>query len=254
MAVISRPPLSNFVITGLISVSSSTRSPITMASPCIGANATHPPSASAGLIATPSSVTCKSERGSPYRWTSPETAAVLPSAASTFFQSMSAALASGGKAITARRVKSIRFRFIVLSLVAPKRRLIPSNNAQQPKQHPGSARSRQHRQHADVEAEDGGRSRNGQDQRGNIDAGQNRHVERQPERSHRPGLPKHGVQREPDRQIEDHADDGGGNGGQRAGKSLVAAQGLDERRAQKDPEEAGREGDPRRQQPAKGSG
>ena len=53
------------VITGLISVSSSTRSPMTMAPPCIGLNATHPPSASAGLMVTPSSVTFRSVRGKP---------------------------------------------------------------------------------------------------------------------------------------------------------------------------------------------
>ena len=65
IAVISSPLSINLVMTGVISVSSSTRSPITMASPCIGAKATQPPSASAGLMAMPSSVTCRSDRGRP---------------------------------------------------------------------------------------------------------------------------------------------------------------------------------------------
>ena len=38
---------------------------MTMAPPCIGLNATQPPSASAGLMVTPSSVTVRSVRGKP---------------------------------------------------------------------------------------------------------------------------------------------------------------------------------------------
>ena len=56
-----------FVITGLISVSSNTRSPITMASLPMGLKATHPPSANPGLTVTPSSATVRSLRGKPYR-------------------------------------------------------------------------------------------------------------------------------------------------------------------------------------------
>jgi hypothetical protein len=48
-AVISIPFWMSFVMTGAISVCSSTRSPIAMACPCMGLNATQPPSASAGL-------------------------------------------------------------------------------------------------------------------------------------------------------------------------------------------------------------
>jgi hypothetical protein len=44
---------------------SSTRSPITMASPCIGMNAIQPPSANVGLMVTPSSATVRSLRGNP---------------------------------------------------------------------------------------------------------------------------------------------------------------------------------------------
>jgi hypothetical protein len=58
-------PSISFVMTGLISVSSSTRSPITMGPSCIGLNAIQPPSASDGLIVTPSSVTVRSLRGKP---------------------------------------------------------------------------------------------------------------------------------------------------------------------------------------------
>src|SRR5437879_3922961 len=93
MAVMSSPLSRSLVMTGVISVSSRTRSPITIAWPCIGAKATQPPSARAGLIWIPSSVTCRSDRGRPYRWTSPLTVAVFPSATSTFFQSMDCAWA-----------------------------------------------------------------------------------------------------------------------------------------------------------------
>src|SRR5258708_2188735 len=80
-------------MTGLISVSSSMRSLITMVRPCIGLNATQPPRANAGLMVTPSSVTVRSVRGKPYRRTSLDTAGFLPSASSTFCQSISCACA-----------------------------------------------------------------------------------------------------------------------------------------------------------------
>src|SRR5713101_5826023 len=118
-------------------------------------------------MATPSSVTC-----SPERWTSPETAAVLPSAASTFFQSISAALASPGKAIAAASIKSVRFRFIVSLLYLPQSfDQCPSNDPHEPQHNSGRAGAGQHGQHAQVEAEDRGRGGNGQNKRGNIDAG-----------------------------------------------------------------------------------
>ena len=66
----------------------------------------------------------------------------------------------------------------------------------------------------------------------------------------RPGLAEQRVQREPDREVEDHADHRGGDRRQRAGERLVAAQRLDEGRAEEDPEEARREGHPGREQPA----
>src|SRR5437764_1426407 len=53
-------------------------------------------------MVTPSRVTCRSERGKPYRCTSPETAAVRPSASSTFFQSISCAFAALPKKTTAQ--------------------------------------------------------------------------------------------------------------------------------------------------------
>src|SRR5437764_6152976 len=53
-------------------------------------------------MVTPSRVTCRSERGKPYRCTSPETAAVRPSCSSTFFQSISCAFAALPKKATAQ--------------------------------------------------------------------------------------------------------------------------------------------------------
>ncbi len=43
------------------------------------------------------------------------------------------------------------------------------------------------------------------------------------------------MQREPDRQVEDDADHGRGDGGERAGQPLVGAQLLDERRTGENP-------------------
>src|SRR5215212_10004090 len=63
-ALCSMPPFCNASITGVTSDSSSTRSPIAITwPPPISLNAAHDPSASAGLIATPSSVTARSPRG-----------------------------------------------------------------------------------------------------------------------------------------------------------------------------------------------
>ncbi len=67
-----------------------------MASLAVPLNATHPPSASAGLIATPAAVTLRSPRGKLYLYTSP--GCIFPSrpmAWSTAFQSAAAAPAWG---------------------------------------------------------------------------------------------------------------------------------------------------------------
>ena len=55
------------------------------------------------------------------------------------------------------------------------------------------------------------------------------------------------VQRKPDRQVQDHTDDGRGDAGQRRGQPGVAAQPFHVRRAQEDPQEARHEADPGRQ-------
>ena len=58
-----------------------------------------------------------------------------------------------------------------------------------------------------------------------IDACEDRHVEREAEAPQRANVSaKPGVQREPDRQIEDDADDGRGDAGKRAAERLVVAQ------------------------------
>ena len=54
------------------------------------------------------------------------------------------------------------------------------------------------------------------------------------------------MQREPEAQVQDHADHCGGDAGKRSGKARVCAQALDIGRANEDPEEAGREGRPQR--------
>ena len=63
-------------------------------------------------------------------------------------------------------------------------------------------------------------------------------------------LPEDHMQPEPERKVHDDADDGGGDRAQRRRERLVAAQRLDIGRTEEDPEEAGREGHPQRQQRA----
>src|SRR5678816_3819224 len=74
-------------MTGVISSSVSTRSPIATTPPVTAFIATHPPSANAGLIDTPATVTCRSLRGKLNRCTSPGwTTDGLPTNESTAFQ------------------------------------------------------------------------------------------------------------------------------------------------------------------------
>ena len=62
------------------------------------------------------------------------------------------------------------------------------------------------------------------------------------------------VQREPDREIEDHADHGRRDRRKRAGEAAIAAQLLNERRAGEDPQHRGRERHPRGHHGAENAG
>jgi hypothetical protein len=64
-----------------------------------------------------------------------------------------------------------------------------------------------------------------------------------------PHLFEQHVQPEPQGEIEDDADDGRGDGGERGRQRLVLAQALDVGRAEEDPQEARREGHPGGQRP-----
>ena len=55
-------------------------------------------------------------------------------------------------------------------------------------------------------------------------------------------LAEESVEREPDRQVEDHADHGGRDRGERVREGAAAAQPFDIGSAEEDPEEAGRKG------------
>lgn len=79
-------------------------------------------------------------------------------------------------------------------------------------------------QDAGLEAEDGHDSRSGQHQRGEIDGSRNRPVDRHSGDLDLPYLPEQGVQREPDREVEDDADDRRRDGAQRRRQGAVAAQ------------------------------
>src|SRR6266481_3396449 len=91
-AVISMPPSTSFFITGFTSSCSSTRSPMTIASLPLFWNARYEPSASGGLICTPSTVTVRSLRPMPTRYTPPGISVPdRPIALATASQSLSAA-------------------------------------------------------------------------------------------------------------------------------------------------------------------
>ena len=62
------------------------------------------------------------------------------------------------------------------------------------------------------------------------------------------------MQREPDREIQDDADDRGGDAGERARQRLVVAQALDKGRAEPDPQPTRHEGRPGREEAAQGAG
>src|SRR5579872_52839 len=90
-AVISIPPAISFAMTGLTSSSVSTRSPITIACSPTAEKASQPPSAKPDLMSTPSSVTLRSVRGKPTRYTPPGMRLpFLPSASPTLSQAGSA--------------------------------------------------------------------------------------------------------------------------------------------------------------------
>jgi hypothetical protein len=76
------------------------------------------------------------------------------------------------------------------------------------------------------------------------------HIEGNAIAANRDRLAEPGVEREPDRQVEDDPDDSGGDPGQRTGERLVVAQPFDERRAEADPQKARDKGGPGREQPA----
>jgi cyclic nucleotide-binding protein len=68
--------------------------------------------------------------------------------------------------------------------------------------------------------------------------------------AYRDSLAKHGMNGEPDRQVEHDANYRRRDGEQCAVERPIATQGLDERRPQENPQKAGRESDPGREQSA----
>src|ERR1700730_11837824 len=103
--------------------------------------------------------------------------------------------------------------------------------------------------HPDLEAKDRDDRDQRQHQRPEVDARHDRSVEREREAAHWKGLAKYRVKREPDCQIEDHADDRGGDPREGAVRRLVVSELLDKRRAEPDPQKARDKGGPGRQRP-----
>ena len=85
-------------------------------------------------------------------------------------------------------------------------------------------------------------------------ARQHRHIEGDGSEAQRPHGGEERVQGEPDREVEDDADHRRRDRRQRRAQGAVAAQPLDEGRAEEDPQEARHEGDPGGEQPAEGAG
>ncbi|MET0631870.1 MAG: hypothetical protein ABWY92_13505, partial [Xanthobacteraceae bacterium] len=71
-----------------------------------------------------------------------------------------------------------------------------------------------------------------------VDRARHRKLEGGPQPAHRHQHSEQHVQGKPHREIQDDADHGGGDGTQRRAQCLVGAQGLDEGRAEEDPEKA----------------
>src|SRR5215831_9694980 len=97
------------------------------------------------------------------------------------------------------------------------------------------AARRERGNHADLEPKDRYGRGDGESEGPRIDGEEIRRVKRQRECTHWHGLAKHGVDGEPDGEVQDHADHRRGNGGERGVERLVAAQGLDKRRPEEDP-------------------
>jgi len=113
--------------------------------------------------------------------------------------------------------------------VRSKRRCFSAGNdarldhSHQPQQHAYGARPTQHRQHAMLKRKIAVAAADRQNQPPENRRSIAPACRTTAERSNRRSFPEHGVECEPDRQIEDHADDRGGDRRQRACQPLVAA-------------------------------
>src|SRR5262249_12127629 len=105
----------------------------------------------------------------------------------------------------------------------------------------GAAACHERWNHSDLEAEDRDDGRDRKRERPRIDAAQSWCIEGERKQAYRINLAKHGVDREPDREIEHDTHHGSGDGGEGPVERLVAAQRLDERSAEEDPKEGGDE-------------
>src|SRR5690348_5239587 len=91
----------------------------------------------------------------------------------------------------------------------------------------GDARGRtaeQGRNHSDLEAKKCEECDKGENERGNVECRHDRNLNDHPERVLFVHLAEERVKGEPDREVEDHADDGGGDRRQRRTECLVTAQ------------------------------
>src|SRR5260221_4862207 len=128
------------------------------------------------------------------------------------------------------------------------------DRSQQIKNDPRNAARRERWDHADLEPKDRDGCRDGERKSPRIDGDKIRRVERQRECTHRNSLAKHAVNGEPDGEVEHHSNHRGGDCGQGGVERLVAPERLDERRPEENPEKAGCERDPGREQAAERSG
>ena len=108
--------------------------------------------------------------------------------------------------------------------------------------------------HAGADAENSNGSRKSQQQRRQVDRRPDRNVQRAQRQGTFDDPPEQGMEREPDRKVEDHADDSGGDSGQRSRERVPAAKPFKKRRAEEDPEKAGDERHPGREDRSKRCG
>jgi hypothetical protein len=149
----------------------------------------------------------------------PVKAAVRPNRRSTFFQSVSAAVA---RAAHSRERDENTIAFVARMLVLLDGMKLSGHDAEGMKSSADRATPHEGRDHSDLEAKDRNRCPERQYETPNVEAGKDRRVEAEAESADMARGPKHRVNGKPDGKVEDDADDSRRYRRERAGQRFVA--------------------------------